>query len=1107
MSVSRVFPARPAAFLVALGFVFCVSLVCVAVFGSSCAWGAEGEGAARWTVTAVSAPTNFRAGDESGDDAYKVIVENTGSVASTGPITVTDVLPAGLSLDSAGVVAFAQTPAIEEKIPVSCEGLTCTYSGKVIPDETIVLTIPVDVELATEPVVDNTVMVAGGGAPNASMLTPTAIGSEKAGFGISAGSATTALSSSQAGAHADLTTTIGFNTVTRRGQLAGAAKEVVDHFPPGFAGDLVDTPACPIAVFAQNECPIGTQIGVQTLTFAATGTATRTQVTVTPVYNLVADPGDVAKLGFYVLGFGIQGDVSVVPGENVLQTVFQNIHETSVELDSVSLTIWGVPSSPVNNAWRWNGESGLDGKFGIPSTNPLVPYLSNPTSCTSEPVAATISARSWQEPTAKPSKELMTEVRTPFGPMVGCDRLKLPSTFLVQATTQEAYAPTGLNAELGVHQTYENAEGLASSHLNKAVVTLPEGMTVNPSAGSGLGSCTLEEYEYEQKEIEPVAGEGCPSDSKLGSVKILAPAIKEEAVGSVFIATPYANPFSEPPEHPDGSLLALYVIARIPDRGVIVASAGKVTANPVTGQLRTVFEDLPQLPFTTFTLSFRQGQTSPLVSPPACGQYSATAELTPWSNLEEVIQDTSAPFSIVQGFGGGLCPTGGIPPFAPQVTAGTHENDAGSYSPVDIRITRNDGEQEITGFSSQLPPGLVANLTGIPFCSEADIALAREKTGAQEEAEPSCPAASLIGHTLVGAGVGQVLSYASGKIYMAGPFEGAPLSIAAITSAKVGPFDLGTVVVHLPLQIDPNTADVTVPAGAADQIPHIIDGIVIHVRDIRVYIDRPNFALNPTNCTPTTFTSSVIGSGASFNDPSSDIPVTVNDPFQAANCATLAFKPTFTVTTNGKTNKLDGASLTAKLTYPNAPLGTQTNTAKVKVELPKRLPSRLSTLQKACIETTFNTNPADCPPGSIVGTVTAITPIIPAPLTGPAYFVSHGGAKFPELIFVLQGYGLTFDAHAETFISKKGITTSTFNSIPDVPLTSVEVKLAQGPHSALAANGNLCKGKLTIPTTFTAQNATTIEQNTKITPTNCPHKHTTKHTPKHTKQQKRKQKH
>ncbi len=1118
--------------MIRIGVGLCAALAAVCLFFVSAASLALAvSGSPQWTVTAVSAPTNFAPNDESGDDSYKVIVKNTGGAVAgctraryeseaasgaspllcpadspaTNPIAVSDTLPQGLTLDRKAVEGFVlsgRIPRQEFVKRLSCEGLTCVDEGIVVPDETLLVTIPVDVgalapsscevpPAAVGCVVTNAVRVSGGGAPDAEMETPTAISSAPARFGIAPGSVTTALSSTQAGAHADLTTSIGFDTLDNSGTLAGNPKETVVELPPGFGGDLVDTPTCSAALFLREECPIGTQIGITTATL--NGGA---QVYTDPVYNLAPEPGDVAKLGFPVVGFNVEGDITVRPGDYGLQARFQNIPGVAGNpLDSVSVTTWGVPAAAIHDSWRWNPTGGLSSHFGVSTSNALVPYLSSPTSCTSETLEAGIAVRSYEEPEAKP-----IEAETPLGPFGGCDRLGFPSTFLAVPTTTSASAPTGLDVELGVHQTNENPEGLATSALQKAVVTLPEGITVNPSAGAGLAACSQAQYEEEVLEVFQERQErGCPNESKLGTVRIATPALDEEGTGSVYLAQPYANPFSEE-KHPDGSLIALYVVARFPNRGVIVKVAGKVTADPLTGRLVTTFEGvplknspslpgLPPVPFTKFMFSFRQGQTSPLVTPPACGEdYTVQAELTPWSNREETLTDTSPPFAITSGFDGGACPTGGLPPFSPQVSAGTPNNNAGSYTPLEIRITRNEGEQEITGFSSQLPPGLVANLTGVPFCSEADIALARGKTGAQEEAEPSCPAASQIGYTLAGAGAGEVLAYAHGRIYMAGPLEGAPFSIVAITSAKVGPFDLGTVVVHLPLQINPVSAAVSVPVGAADQIPHIIKGIVIHVRDIQVYIDRPNFTLNPTNCARMTLSASVIGSGISFTDPMDDDSVTVDNPFQAADCASLSFKPTFKVSMSHRANKLDGANLTAKLTYPSAPLGTQANIAKVKVELPKRLPSRLSTLQKACLETVFDTNPAGCPEGSVVGTATAVTPIIPVPLTGPAYFVSHGGAKFPELIIVLQGYGVTLDLHGETFISKQGVTTSTFATVPDAPVGSFELKLLQGPHSALAANGDLCKGKLTIPTVFTAQDGSVIRENTGIDVTGCPKK-------------------
>jgi uncharacterized repeat protein (TIGR01451 family) len=1030
-------------------------------------------GSPQWSVMAVSAPTNFKPGDVTGDDLYKITVINTGSVSSEGPVTIQDILPEGLTLDPAGMSGFDLRLGQKDLKgglgeALSCVGLACTYPRSVAPEETLILTVPVDVH-ATTGLLTNVVKVSGGGASDAVVSTPTTISATPASFGIAPGSATTSLSSTQAGAHADLTTSLQFNSVDDKGLLAAPVKETADDLPPGFAGDLVDFPTCAIALFSLRECPIGTQVGIISLLLHINNAL---EIATAPVYNLVPEPGTVVKFGFEAVIYNVQGDVTVRPSDYGLHTAFQNIKETGGELDGASLTIWGVPAEPVHDPWRG----------GTSSPDARVPFLSSPTSCTGVPLQATLYARSWNEP------ERVVSTQTPFGPLLDCDRLTMQSTFVAQPTTTLAYSPTGLNVELGVHQTYDNPEGLASAHLNKAVVSLPEGMTVNPSAGAGLGACSPEQYAEETVEI--AAGRGCPTDSKLGSVRIQAPAVKEEAFGSVFIAQPYNNPFH--------SLLAFYMVARIPNRGVIVRAAGEVRADPLTGRLVTTFSGLPQLPFTTFTLSFRQGETSPLVSPPACGSYSAQAELTPWSELSRVLTDVSPPFEILAGFNGGACPTGGVPPFNPTVSAGTLDNNAGSYSPFDIRITRGDGEQEITGFSSQLPPGLTANLTGVPFCSEAQIALARGKTGAQEEAEPSCPVASQIGHTLVGAGVGSVLAETPGRIYMAGPFEGAPFSIAAITSAKVGPFDLGTVVVHLPLQINPVTAAVSVAAGGSDQIPHIIDGIIIHVRDIRVYIDRPNFTLNPTSCNKASFSATVIGSGASFTNPADDMPVTVTDPFQMANCTRLAFKPIFKVSTSGKTSRAAGANLTVRLAYPNAPQGTQANIAQVKVDLPKQLPSRLTTLQKACPDSVFNENPALCSAASRVGQATATTPILPVPLSGPAYFVSHGGAKFPELIIALQGYGVTLYLHGETFISPAGITSSTFRTVPDDPIGSFELKLPQGPESALAANGNLCKAKLKMPTAFTAQNGTIVHQSTPITVTGCP-KHkakTSKHKPR-----------
>jgi hypothetical protein len=1061
------------------------------VVGVASALASVGETGPRWTVSSVSSPTNIDPAAGPGEDSYQVTLTNTGDASSEGPIEITDEPPAGLALDPVG--ASGENP-LDERSPhagFSCALRTCTFTGVVVPDQTLVLSFPLDVspapfsdscEVPSGAVgcVTNVVTVSGGGAPLASMQTPTVISSTPASFGFAPGGSTTALSSDQAGAHPDITTSIAFNTVDTNGTLAGYTKDLDDLLPPGFAGDLVDTPSCTGAHFIREECAIGTQIGVTTITFKGSGGSTGRLVK--PVYNLSPNSGELAKIGFLTgSGSSVEAGVSL-SGDYGLSTFFANFNQSFAPIVNASLTVWGVPADPIHNPLRWAHEGDIVGigSFGHPSEVVPVPYFTNPTSCGTEPLSAAVQIDSWEEPLSKVSESI------PFGPTVGCDHLIIEPSLTAVVSTNKASSPTGFDLGTSIPQTYENAEGLATSTLKKEVVTLPEGMTVNPSAGAGLTGCTPAQYAEESTQF--ITGKGCPSESKLGTVRIVTPSLKEEAIGSVFLAEPYDNlaEFGEPP-HPNGSLLALYVVARIPARGVLLKLAGKVEPNLQTGQLVTTFDKLPPLPFSLATFSFSQGPSSPLVSPPACGPYTVQAQLTPYSNPQGTpISPPIPPFNITEGVNGGACPTGGIPPFNPQVIAGTENNDAGSYSPFYLRIVREDGEQEITKFSTVLPPGLTGNLTGIPFCSEAEIEAARDATGTQELEHPSCPQASEIGHLTAEAGVGKTLAQTPGKVYLAGPYHGSALSIVSVTSAKVGPFDLGTVVIRFALDINPITAQVEISGANSDPIPHIIDGIVVHLRDIRVYIDKQSFTLNPTNCDPMSITNTITGAGANPANPADQAPVTVTSPFQAADCSSLAFKPTFKVSTSGKTSRADGASLTAEVTYPTGALGTQANIRSVKVDLPKQLPSRLTTLQKACTAAQFEANPADCPPASIVGHAIANTPILPVPLTGPAYFVSHGGAKFPELIIVLQGYGFTIDLHSETFINKAGITSSTFRTIPDQPVTSFQLTLPQGQSSALAANGNLCKSKLTMPTSFTAQNGIEIHESTKITVTGCP---------------------
>ncbi len=935
-------------------------------------------------------------------------------------------------------------------------------------------------------------------------------------FAIEPGSFHFGSESVQAGAHSDWVLSFDFEheplvlapiqggeRYVSGGETFNDVRTIVNEFPAGFDASDTAVPKCSEAELLSisplspegllPDCPVASQVGQITTEIYETNLLRKVTI---PVYSMeVPTFGTAAEIGYNVVGlFTLFSQAVIRPDDEGLTAVTSNIPKLG-EGHNISVRLWGVPASGEHDVERGSvcGSQGerppvCRSELGGPQEAriPIKPFLSNPTSCTG-PFTASMRAESWEEPIEQ--EALWSHASVEAGPIEGCSKVPFNPSIEVTPSTKSAESPSGLNVSLVVPQSWENPFTISTANLKDTTVALPEGMTANPSLAAGLGACTQQQSAEETSSSLP--GVGCPEQSKIGSIEIETPLLEEKITGAVYIATPYENvPAFGDPEHPGGSLLALYVVAKDPQRGILIKVAGKITPNPVTGQLVSTFENTPQQPFSKFTLKFRAGATAPLVSPPLCGEYATQAALTPWSaEAGEAPRLVSYPLSVTQGVHGGPCPSGGAPPFSPQLVAGTLNNAGGSYSPFYLRLTREDGEQELVKFSTTMPPGLSGNLSGIPLCPDADIEAAKGVTGAQEEVQPSCPAASEIGHTITEAGVGTVLAQNPGKVYLAGPYNGAPLSIVSITSAKVGPFDLGTVVIRFALNVNPLTAQVEISGAQSDPIPHIIKGIVVHVRNIHVYIDRNKFILNPTNCTPQSIHDTVTGSGSNYAVPTSQQTVDVATPFEAADCSSLKFTPTFKVTTSGKTSRVKGASLSVKLTYPANSLGTQANFKSVKVDLPKQLPSRLTTLQKACTAATFEANPAACPADSRVGQARVITPIIPVPLEGPAYFVSNGGAKFPELIMVLQGYGLTIDLHSETFISKKNITSATLHSTPDQPFNTFELTLPEGPDSALAANGNLCTQKLTMPTAFTAQNGATIHTTTPIHTTNCPTKH------------------
>lgn len=1094
-----------------LGLLFGLIVCCLLLVGTAVSVAAPVTDLTAYSDTTVAPGETLR---------YAITVTNVGDQASPDsdedgvadtPRVVTATFPVGVTATSVHAFEWecsGNGPGPDPEDIVGASVVTCVNPNVSNPYDSGTRSEQLVFTTSTSPTVSGTLIAhfgaVGGGAAPTSTVDSTTVSATSPSFGLAAfdgliGDAAGNAFSQAGGVPYQYSTYIHFNTLKNadpaKGDLwpAEPAKDVIVNLPPGLVGNANATSGvrCNLAQLANaingipmSLCPVESQVGTVKVFLGPSGLAN----VPAPVYLMEPPVGVAVSLGFNAEGTPVTINARLGSGPNY--HVYVESHNISEGLPffGTDLTLWGVPADPSHNALRaCPGE--LTVGYGGPACSTNLPqraFLRNPTSCTpaGTGLETTLSADSWAKPGDFKAASFLSHNAPVFpiplgerGSVVGstgCADVPFNPSVVVQPTTNAAESPSGLNISLLVPQNWESPETLMTADLKDTRLALPVGYTVNPSAGSGLGVCTQAQLERETASSLP--GDGCPQESKIGSVEVETPVLSEKLGGSIYVAKPFDNP--------SNSLLALYIVVKSPERGIVIKLSGKIDPDPVTGQLVTTFNDNPQVPFSRFTLKLRQGATSPLVSPSTCGPYTAQADLTPWSSPSSPRHLTSS-LNIEKGIDGGACPSGGTPPFKPGMVAGTLNNNAGSYSPLSLRITRNDGEQEITRFSSTLPAGLSAKLTGVPFCSETNIEAAKHVTGAQEEASPSCPATSEIGHSLVGAGVGSVLAYTPGKVYMAGPYNGAPFSIVAITSAKVGPFDLGTVVVREALNIDPVTAVVTVDAKASDPIPHIIEGIVIHVRDIRVYIDRPQFMINPTNCNPLNISATITGAGANPANLADDVPVSVGEPFQLANCQTLAFKPQFKATTSGKTSRKNGASLSVKLAYPKAPQGTQANIAKVKVNLPKQLPSRLTTLQKACPDSVFNTNPATCPKASVVGHATATTPILPVPLRGPAYFVSHGGAKFPELIIVLQGYGVTLDLHGETFISKAGITSSTFRTVPDDPIGTFQLTLPQGPSSALAANGNLCASKLKMPTAFTAQNGTVIHKTTRIEVAGC----------------------
>ncbi|HET6571322.1 MAG TPA: hypothetical protein VFG58_07535 [Solirubrobacterales bacterium] len=1055
----------------------------------STAWGVP-----QLEIEELSPPSEFGTAESEvtseGSGRLVVTATNLGDApldATGTPLTIVDEMPEHVLAYGAQAVAGNTGGGQPGAGPVSCTVesagalVSCTFEDELPSYEAIEVEIEVALDSSSAGA-PGRVTVSGGDGPSESVSQPVEVSSAPVPYGLEIFDVESeeegGARAEQAGLHPfQWTNTVQWNSGPQSSSDRGVAtveqpatpRNTRVILPPGFVGNANAVPRCDLSKFLtsapyfSNECPADTAVGVASVTIIEPATFQMARIP-TPIFNLTPQHGEPARFGFTPVA-PVFIDTAVDPDHGYkITTEVRNATQT-VQVLSATLSIWGVPGDPRHDSSRgWAcalhgaaAEAEL-GPCEKPSAAPI-PFLRMPVAC-HEPLDFRAELEPWNTPIGSfvvPGSSIAPALR-------GCNREPFDPKLDLTPTSKLAESSSGLDATLtmpnaGLDNPADGA--ISETQFKKVEVELPEGVTVNPSEAEGLATCSPADYARERFDSGP--GEGCPEASKIGNVKISTPLLEEEAEGALYIATPHENPFD--------SLIALYLVARVPERGVLVKQAGNVTPDPRTGQLVTTFDDVPQMPVSSFKLHFREGGRAPLVTPPHCGTFQTTVRYVPWSAQDPSnpqpgeIVERQTPFTIEHGVDGGGCPPGGVPPFNPGFSAGALNNDAGSFSEFDMRLTRRDGEQDMTKFSVKLPAGQLGSLAGVGKCPDSAIAAAKAKTGKEELASPSCPSTSEIGSTLAGAGVGSVLTYVPGKLYLGGPFHGDPLSVIAITPAVAGPFDVGTVVVHEALTLNPRTAEVEVDGAASDPIPHILAGIPLKLRDLRVDVDRPHFTLNPTSCEEMSTRAKLFGSNVNVFDPADDVPVNLSARYQAASCASLGFKPRLNFKLRGGTRR--GAHPAFQAVYRPRP-NHQANLKDLVARLPRSAFLDQGHIRTICTRVQFAAS--RCPKAAQYGYIKAWTPLLDEPLQGPVWLRSSNH-KLPDLVFDL--HGLVNVEVVSRLDSFKGGIRATIENAPDAPLSAVVLRMQGGKKGLIVNSRNICRHVNRVAVGMTAQNGKT----------------------------------
>jgi hypothetical protein len=861
---------------------------------------------------------------------------------------------------------------------------------------------------------------------------------------------TTTSSDSQAGGHPDLTTSF---TLHEPGVSESAANVIFDA-PRGLFGNPSAALRCTASDFALEQCPSNAQAGLVTVYANHNGHQGELLGTA-PLFDLEPGPDQTGLFAVIVpvVGIPIQIPVEVRTGSDYgLRFTVSELTQI-VPLAQADITFWGFPASPDHTEDRFPigapGEpagcpNAIDTSCasGVPASIPNRPLTDNPTICTGQPLRTTLTVQTYQHP------DEPTVVEGAYPETTGCEKEAFKPVLFSNLTTNETDSASGLDLDLRAPQFL--GQSPAPSQLRSAIVTLPPGLTINPDAADGQSACSDAQVRFGSE-----AAAECPDNAKIGTFLIHTPALETPLVGSIYIGQPQP-----------GTQYRLFLVAN--GSGVHAKLLGAVRPDPATGQVKIEVLDLPQAPFDEFQLHLFASDRGLLATPTHCTIYEVGGEFFPWNDLLPQVR-SSDNISLNSGPGGRPCPPE-VRPFHPRLEAGTSNPAAGAFSSFHLKLDRDDGDQFLGDLNFRMPPGFTGVLKGIVYCADAAIAAAAENSGRAERATPSCPAGSWVGTSNVAAGPGGHPFHAFGRMYLAGPFKGAPLSIVAVTPALAGPYDYGVVVVRVALHVDPQTAQVS---AASDTVPSIIGGIPIRMRTIEVNIDKPNFTINPTNCSPMSVDSQGIGNQGTVTDFSSY--------FNAVNCSTLPFGPSMSARQLGG-HKSTRRSRNPRMRFVLRTRSGDANIRSLSVTLPKAFAIDQRHLGNICSRAQLAAE--SCAGRQPIGTVETRTPLLDQPLTGPAYAVS-GFGKLPRLAFILDGQ-VRLVPQAESF-SKDGKLTTVVPVIPDAPIGYFRLDLLGGKQGYLVNTRSLCASRPKLGISYTAQSGKKATQKVSVK-TACRHK-------------------